>query len=401
MASTSSAGPSLEGCIQQFVGYLRGERRASPHTIDAYQRDLRQLAAFLAERLGHAPALREVGKLELRAWLAELTREHGTSTIARKLASVRAFFRHSSRTEPSRDNPAEGLATPRVRRPLPLVLGTDPAAQVMEAPRPATRARASSARGGDEARGMSSRMGGDDPVETARAYRDRLILELLYGCGLRVHELAALDREALQLDQGTLAVLGKGRKERRVPIGRACQRAHDAYLAWRDQLCHPKTGARDPRALLLSHHGRRLGVRQIQNLVRRYGELGAGRADLHPHALRHTCATHMLEGGADLRVIQEFLGHQSLSTTQRYTHVSVERLLAVYDRSHPLAVAPRAGARMPGAAALGGDARDGAGAPALDGVARDGVARDGLAGDGLAPNGGAPRAARAPRRSRH
>jgi integrase/recombinase XerC len=166
-----------------------------------------------------------------------------------------------------------------------------------------------------------------------------LILELLYGCGLRVHELAALDRDALLLDAGSLSVIGKGKKERRVPVGRACQAAHDEYLAARPLLCHPKTGAQDPRALLLSRHGRRLGIRQVQNLVKRHGGTGAGRDDLHPHALRHTCATHMLEGGADIRVIQEFLGHQSLSTTQRYTHLSIERLLRVYDESHPLAVA--------------------------------------------------------------
>lgn len=327
---------ALDRCIQDFVAHLRGERRASPHTVSAYQRDLQQLSTFLGARLGHAPALREVGKLELRAWLAELTRENGTSTIARKLASVRALFRHSTRADPSRDNPAEGLATPRLRRPLPLVLGTDAAAQVMEAPRERKSARVARA-----AHAPAAEDG--DRVERARRCRDQLILELLYGCGLRVHELAALDRDALQLDAGTLAVLGKGRKERRVPVGRACQRAHDEYLALRPQLCHPKTGAQDPRALLLGRHGRRLGIRQIQNLVRQYGVLGAGRGDLHPHALRHTCATHMLEGGADLRVIQEFLGHQSLSTTQRYTHVSVERLLSVYDRSHPLALAPRKG----------------------------------------------------------
>jgi integrase/recombinase XerC len=336
MSASARPALALDRCIQDFVAHLRGERRASPHTVSAYERDLRQLSTFLRDRLGHPPALRDVGKLELRAWLAELTRQNGTSTIARKLASVRALFRHSTRVDPSRDNPAEGLATPRSSRPLPLVLGTDAAAQVMEAPRQRKSARLP--------RGVGALAAADgDPVERARWCRDQLILELLYGCGLRVHELAALDREALRLDAGTLAVLGKGRKERLVPVGRACQRAHDEYLALRPLLCHPKTGAQDPRALLLGRHGRRLGIRQIQNLVREYGGLGAGRDDLHPHALRHTCATHMLEGGADLRVIQEFLGHQSLSTTQRYTHVSIERLLSVYDQSHPLAIAPRKG----------------------------------------------------------
>lgn len=317
----------LAAATRRFVAHLAGERRASPHTVTAYQRDLRQLHEFLVERLGREPALEEVDKLTLRAWLGELTHAHGTSTIARKLASVRAFFKYLSRAEPSRDNPAEGLATPRVRRPLPLVLGTDAAANVMDAPR--------------ERLGTVERLGADLPLDAdrARLVRDRLILELLYGSGLRVHELAALDRDALALEAGNLSVLGKGRKERRVPVGRATQAAYDEYLEARPLLCHPKTGAQDARALLLSRHGRRLGIRQIQNLVKRHGAVGAGRPDLHPHALRHTCATHMLEGGADVRVIQEFLGHQSLSTTQRYTHLSIERLLRVYDESHPLAVA--------------------------------------------------------------
>jgi integrase/recombinase XerC len=334
----------LDRSITEFVAHLRGERRASTHTVDAYRRDLLQLRAFLTERLSHPPALGEVGKLELRAWLAELTREHGTSTVARKLASVRSFFKYSIRSEPARDNPAEGLSTPRVRRRSPLVLGVDAAAQVMGAPAERsgkmprhTRRPASGERGEKPQTAPDARQA----AEHARLRRDRLILELLYGCGLRVHELATLDRDALKLDQGSIAVLGKGRKERRVPVGRACQAAHDEYLGWRPRLCHPKTGAQDPRALLLSRYGRRLGIRQIQHLVRQYGALGAGRADLHPHALRHTCATHMLEGGADIRVIQEFLGHQSLSTTQRYTHMSIERLLRIYDESHPLAIAPR------------------------------------------------------------
>jgi integrase/recombinase XerC len=206
-----------------------------------------------------------------------------------------------------------------------MVLSVDAAAQVMEAPAASRRA---------------SQPVEDGPVD-ARLRRDHLILELLYGCGLRVHELAALDQDALQLTTGTLAVLGKGRKERMVPVGRLCQEAHEEYLRHRPMLRHPKTGYQDARALLLGRSGRRLGVRQIQNLVRRYGLMGAGRGDLHPHALRHMCATHMLEGGADLRVIQEFLGHQSLSTTQRYTHLSVQQLMRVYDQSHPLAVASK------------------------------------------------------------
>jgi integrase/recombinase XerC len=311
--------------VAEFVAHLSGERRASTHTVQAYQRDLKQLISFLETRLERPVSLSDVGKLELRAWLSALTRTSTTSTIARKLASVRSFFKFMSRAEPSRDNPAEGLATPRVRRPLPLVLSTDATAQVMDVPERLQRQAAGVGRAAD----------------AARLSRDHLILELLYGSGLRVHELAAMDVDALQLTEDSLSVLGKGRKERIVPVGRLCRQAYEEYLRGRPMLCHPKTGYQDPRALLLSRHGQRLGVRQVQNLVKRYGALGLGRGDLHPHALRHMCATHMLEGGADLRVIQEFLGHQSLSTTQRYTHLSVEQLLRVYDRSHPLASLPK------------------------------------------------------------
>lgn len=328
--SDASAGPPLAGAVAEFVAHLRGERRASAHTVDAYARDLQQLSGFLEQRNGRAAAVGDVGKRELRAWLAELSRAQGTSTVARKLASVRSFFRYRVRLEPTEGDPTEGLASPRVRRPLPLVLGTDAASQVMEAPGRRRAGAANAPRPGGEA------------ADSALEARDRLMLELLYGCGLRVHELAQLTLEALAADEESLIVLGKGKKERRVPVGRACRAAHAAYLAVRPALRHPRTGEQDPQALLLGRYGRRLGVRQIQNLVKLHGALGAGRADLHPHALRHTCATHLLEGGADLRVIQELLGHQSLSTTQRYTHLSMDRLLRVYDESHPLAVAARA-----------------------------------------------------------
>jgi integrase/recombinase XerC len=163
------------------------------------------------------------------------------------------------------------------------------------------------------------------------------MLELLYGSGLRVSELVGLDLASIETGAAMARVIGKGNKERRVPIGGHAERALQRYLPERSALAHPKTGAVDPTALLLNQRGQRLGVRAVQLLVRRYGTLGAGRPDLHPHALRHSCATHMLAGGADLRVIQEMLGHSSLSTTQRYTHLSLDQLLATYDRSHPLA----------------------------------------------------------------
>jgi integrase/recombinase XerC len=311
-------GSALHAEIEQFVRHLNGERRVSLHTSSAYRRDLGQLEAFLEQRIGRAVSSSDVDKLQLRAWLGELARDHTSSSIARKLAAVRTFYRYLRRSEPSRTNPAQGLATPRVKRPLPLVLRAEAAAELVQAPAAASV---------------------PPEIEAALQQRDRLMLELLYGCGLRVSELVSLDVDALSENGESIGVLGKGRKERNVPVGECCRQAFETYLPERARLRHPKTGFQDARALLLGRQGRRLGVRQVQNLVRRHGAVALGRADLHPHALRHMCATHMLEGGADLRVIQEFLGHQSLSTTQRYTHLSVERLLQVYDRSHPLAVA--------------------------------------------------------------
>jgi len=208
------------------------------------------------------------------------------------------------------------LASPKSRRKLPRFLAPEAAAEVMSAPLQQARGR-----------------------EVCHL-RDALALELLYGSGLRVSELATLDLGQISNSECELRVLGKGRKERVVPLGSKALTALEMYLPRRAELAHPRTGGLDSEALLLGQLGKRLSVRWLQTLVQRYGALGAGRSDLHPHALRHSCATHMLEGGADLRAIQEMLGHSSLSTTQRYTHVSLDQLLAVYDRAHPLAQSP-------------------------------------------------------------
>jgi integrase/recombinase XerC len=217
------------------------------------------------------------------------------------------------------DNPAAELSLPKSRRELPTLVSAEDAALVLEAP--------------DEGNTGARR------AEEAVMLRDRALLELLYAGGLRVSEACGLDRSALSLGAGerTVRVMGKGRKERIVPIGRPCEEAILAWLARRSELAHARTGFLDPAAVFVSTRGRRLGPRAAQLVVRRYGLLGAGRADLHPHALRHSCATHLLDGGADLRAIQEMLGHSSLSTTQRYTHVSVAHLLSAYDAAHPLA----------------------------------------------------------------
>lgn len=327
--------------IAQFVDHLRGERRLSEHTIAAYFRDLEQLRKFANDRLHDEPLVRDIGKGVVRAWLAEISKSCCSSTVARKLASVGSFFSFVLLEEPHLNNPVASLSRPRIRRPQPRIATPEVVAQVVEAPTVPIDC-------GTGADGSESSSAERAKRNSAFALRDRLMLELLYGCGLRVSELVGLNLTSLEERERTVRVLGKGEKERLVPVGQHCLDAYSEYLSVRSLLSHPRTGERDPNALLLGQRGTRLGVRQVQALVARYGVIGAGRGDLHPHALRHMCATHMLEGGADLRVIQEFLGHSSLATTQRYTQISVQGLLGIYDRSHPLALASRGGDKIPG-----------------------------------------------------
>jgi integrase/recombinase XerC len=316
-ALRENSGPDLAKVVERFAEYLELERHASKHTVAAYRRDLSQLVAFLHERLEREPKLGDVTRFSLRSWLGSVGEGLAPASIARKLSSVRALYVFLGRTGESRENPTALLQSPKLSRGLPLVLRPEAAAEVIEAAENA-------------------------PLGTeAEKLRDRVMLELLYGSGLRVSELFGLDLEAVDLRGCEVRVLGKGRKERMVPMSGKAVLALEEYLPRRSELRHERTGFLDERAVLLTRRGQRLGTRRIQALVQRYGALGAGRPDLHPHALRHSCATHLLEGGADLRVIQELLGHASLSTTQRYTHVSLDQLLTVYDKAHPLARAKR------------------------------------------------------------
>jgi integrase/recombinase XerC len=309
---------SLRSAVLLFVQDLGVSRRGSARTTEAYGRDLRQLSDFALERKGDDPPLDEVDVYLLRGFLATFARTATPATVARKVSAIRAFFRFAEKRALVRENPAARLESPRVGRPLPTFLGVDAAKDVVEAP----------------------------DLETPTGIRDRAILEILYGCGLRVSELAGLTLASFETTQQTTMarVRGKGDKERRVPLGPPAEAALRAWLKIRDTFSikkQDKNGAAKPlpAAVFLSSRGAALGVRRIQDVVHQYGALGAGRADLFPHALRHSCATHMLEGGANLRAIQEMLGHASLSTTQRYTHVSVEGMLRVYENAHPLAKA--------------------------------------------------------------
>lgn len=294
--------------IRRFVDYLGLERHYSVHTQAAYRRDLLQLDEFLQSK-EFPGALVEVDKPELRSWLGELAHRVSATTLARKMATVRAFFSFMCQVGRRLDNPAKSMRLPRVRRKVPHVLSAEAADEMLE-------------------------LAAAD--EGPQALRDRAILELLYGCGLRVSELVGLDLGDVDAIRRHVRVLGKGKKQRLVPVGDPALQSLQAYLAERHHLCSEQSPGE--QALFLSARGRRFGVRRVQEMVARWGARGAGRADLHPHALRHACATHMLEGGADLRAIQDFLGHETVATTQRYTHLSLRELSRVYDRAHPLSV---------------------------------------------------------------
>lgn len=297
----------LRKAIAQFLVDLEGERRASPHTVSSYRRDLAQLCDYIEERLERTAQLADVDILMLRGFFGTRTRGCKASTIARKMAAVRSLYRYLEKRRLTRKNPASELTMPKLVRPMPVFLDAETMGEVVETP----------------------------DAGTVGGLRDRAILETLYGAGLRVSELCGIDLDALDLELGEVRVVGKGSKERIVPLGGYAVAAVRAYLARRHEL-EPHD-----RALFLSSRGRRISVRSVQLLVKRNGMLAAGRADLHPHALRHSYATHLLDGGADLRAIQELLGHSSLAVTQRYTHTSIEGLMKVYDAAHPLARGPK------------------------------------------------------------
>ena len=288
----------MDPALEEFAAHLASVERASPHTQRAYLGDLRQLAAFLGER---QVALDAATRDDLRAFLASRAGASAPSSLARKQSAVRAFYEHRVRMGFIADSPARRLAFPKRRASLPNVVSVDDCFALMEAPDAAT------------------------PL----GLRDRCALELLYGAGLRVSELAALDLGDLR--EGCVRVVGKGRKERMVPLVRKAQAAVTAWLARRAEL-RPRGDA-----LLVNRAGGRLTTRSIARHLARYALQAGARRHVHPHALRHSFATHLLDMGADLRGIQELLGHASLSTTQRYTHVSTERLLQTYEDAHPRA----------------------------------------------------------------
>jgi len=288
----------VDPALEEFAAHLSQIERSSQHTQRAYLSDLRQLAGFLA---GRGVDLDGATRDDLRAFLASRAGSNATATLARKQAALRAFYEHRVRRGHLQDSPARRLAFPRRRSSLPNVVAVDDCFGLLGAPN----------------------------TRTILGVRDRCAIELLYGAGLRISELVGLDVGDLRAD--VLRVFGKGRKERIVPVIAKARTALDAWLARRLQL-RPRSDA-----LFVNRRGGRLTARTIARHLSRYALIAGVRRHVHPHALRHSFATHLLDMGADLRGIQELLGHASLSTTQKYTHVSSERLVQVYEDAHPRA----------------------------------------------------------------
>lgn len=296
--------------LDSFIIYLKVEKNASPRTIESYQNDLWQFIDFMAKELKVPAAALEpqqVNHLIVRKHLGQLQLSGlKRSSIARKMASLRALFRYLSREEMIKTNPLTFVSTPKIEKRLPEVLSQDGAWALVQAP----------------------------ALNTPSGLRDRAILEILYACGVRVSELVGLDTGDVDLGLEYARVMGKGSKERVVPIGSYAIKALKMYLSSGRHLL-AKSGS--VQALFLNKRGSRLSARSVRNIVEKYVQLASIKGKVSPHTLRHSFATHLLDGGADLRSVQELLGHVKMSTTQIYTHISKERLLAVYEKSHPRA----------------------------------------------------------------
>jgi integrase/recombinase XerC len=301
---------ALSECIEQFIRSLQVEDNASPHTLRNYASDLRQLSAFAAAQLGveadDVPCA-AVTQTLVRAFVVDLMRRNRKSSVARKLSAAKRFFRFALQTQVMATDPTAGVRTPKKDKQLPVHLSVDDMFRLLEAP----------------------------DLTTPIGRRDRAILEVAYSCGLRVGELVLLNWMDIDSALGVVRVRGKGNKERVVPIGRKALDALEQYRSCIAQLCGRR--ASDPEAVFLNQRGGRLTARSVARAVDNYTLVSGVRTKMSPHAIRHSFATHLLGAGADLRAIQELLGHASLSTTQKYTHVNLDELMKVYDKSHPRA----------------------------------------------------------------
>ena len=298
----------MDKYLSSFEDFLSSERNYSKHTLKAYIADIKEFALVLKE-MGLISAdngdidFANLDETPIRTYISKLYGKNKKASISRKLASVRTFFEFLIRNGTIKSNSAKLVPTPKSEKRLPTFLTVDEVVKLVETP------------------------GADNVYES----RDRAILELLYSCGLRVSELVGINLNELDLNSMSVKVLGKGNKERLVPLGSKASTAIKTYLSQRLDL-KPKDDC-----LFVNSRGGRLSTRSIDRIIKKYAAISGIPKNISPHVLRHTFATHLLGGGADLRAIQEMLGHQSLSTTQRYTHTSIEKLMEIYDKTHPRA----------------------------------------------------------------
>ena len=301
--------------VEQFLEHLRYERNVSAHTLRNYRIDLQQFLEHLAgpesNKKRTTPPVEEIDHLTIREWLATLhSAQKSKSSIARKLAALRTFFQFLVREGMLELNPAKLVSTPRQEKKLPNHLSVEEAVRFIESP----------------------------DIDTDLGKRDRAMLELMYATGVRVAELTTMNIGDIDFRSQLIRVTGKRRKQRVVPFGDPAGEALRNYLKIRDKfLFNAPVSKRDEEALFLNYQGTRITTRSVGRMVDKYIRLCAGIHNISPHALRHSFATHLLDSGADLRDIQELLGHARLSTTQVYTHVSMEKLIEVYDKAHPKA----------------------------------------------------------------
>lgn len=290
----------IERYIDKFISYLKIEKNASGHTLTNYVIDLKSFGAFLGEH-----DLGDIDRLVLRRYLAQMRlKDYSKRTIARKLASLRSFFKFLYREGHIKTNPVTAISTPKLDKVLPKFLDVEKVLKLIQSP----------------------------PDDNVAGLRDRAILEALYSAGIRVSELVGLDVEDVDFISGVIKVFGKGAKERIVPIGEPALAAVRRYIEKRDN-----RKIKEPDAVFLNRSGRRLTDRSVRRVVDKYIRACSIAEKISPHSLRHSFATHLLDRGADLRSVQELLGHMNLSTTQVYTHVTTERLRSVYDKAHPRA----------------------------------------------------------------
>ncbi len=300
----------FEEALKAYMSFLETERNLSANTRESYRKDLRQFKRFLEGSGESRQGLEDVGRvspMDIRRFLISLYGSHAPSSIARKVSSIKGFFGFLQRRKWLESSPLKGVSAPKIPRKLPNFLSVDEVFHLLDGP----------------------------PDTSPLALRDRAILELIYSSGLRVSEVLSLNVGDIDDSIRLVRVMGKGGKERIVPVGEKALAAIRAYLVRRGELARKRKGGTPTPALFLNRFGTRLTARSVERMIKAYARKRGLARRINPHALRHSFATHLLGAGADLRSIQEMLGHTSLSTTQKYTHLSLERLMEVYDKTHP------------------------------------------------------------------